>query len=256
VSVATVLWCFNVVLLVLLAWLAWFVILGRKDKINERRVRNLDEARRYLEAIPGAAALIDAWCAMPPDSVRRGGPWNIFQLVSLLVAAPPEPVARIGEIAEEVIRQANSATSLMDDGLVRPKDLARDYGLITPELITALALAEPWVWFEVLVHGRGRWGYRPLNLRHVLDRLRVHAPDPDMRKSITLRLHGRDLHVQRAMSLPTVLALHLKHTISSPTVSVRTKVRQKKVAAAVRSELATGGLIPEVLQQSRQPEAW
>lgn len=256
VSVATAVWVLNLVLFVLLVWQGWFVLLGRSSRVNERRVRNLDEARQYLDAIPDSVELFDAWCALPTETVHRDGPWNTFQLVSLLAGAPPEPLERIRLMADEVIRQANSATSLLDDGLVRPKELAHDDGLITPELITALALAEPWVWLEVLVRGRGRWGYRPLNLRQVLDRLRAHVPDPDVRQAITLRLHGRDLVVQRAMSRPAVLALRLKHLFNSPTVGARTKVRQKKIAAAVRSDLARGGLIPDTLRLPHRPVAW
>jgi hypothetical protein len=178
-------------------------------------------------------------------------------MIWLLHDADTEDKRRVVEFANVTVVSANSAAALIDDGLARPLDLVTHDTVVTPELITSLALAEPFVWYDTLVNGRGRWGYRAPQLRRIFNQLRANANDPDLREFITVQLHNRTFNIQSKMGWWKTSFLRVRHHIVSPTINARSKVRQKEIAFKIQKQLDSSyGIVHSTLTNPSLPEAW
>lgn len=256
ISFAGLLWVINFALLVIsLRFLVW-VLQGRGNRINEQRVANLAEANGYLEEVGPASDLIAAWRAVAANAPRPKRFHNLDPLVQMIYwlwDGRSDDVQRVRDLATAVINNANNAAALVDEGLVRPIEFVKYEVAVTSDLMTSLALAEPVVWYEALVNGRGRWGYRVPQLRRVLDRLRAHSSDPELWNEVALSLNDRTFLLQGRMSLASRLLLRLGHIFLSPTIGPRSKVRQKTLASEIQAKLTD--IVNPVLT-SQRPILW
>ncbi len=239
----------------LLLWLADVVLaaltlvaarsmLGRKvRRAGRERLGFLDDAIRHLEQLPKTEAMRHAWrtiLSRPVPPSDAGDP-----LVSAIYALEHSYHAAVDALRDAVVPQVNlinKFAELVDEGLVRPKDVARLYPDIHLKLLSHLALIEPFIWYESIFQGRGRWGYRALRLKMVFEKLRPITASGAIRSPLVLEIGGLFF-----LALPSVTTLEriwasLRLSVRSPTITSRSKVAQVAQRNNLGARLRDAGL--------------
>jgi hypothetical protein len=77
-------------------------------------------------------------------------------------------LAQAKKLANTSVNAINDMSELIDFGLVSPRQFFRRNLVDFESLLIELAFLEPYIWYEVVVTGRGRWGLRTVQLARIL----------------------------------------------------------------------------------------
>jgi hypothetical protein len=254
-TTAHVLWVINLVFFVAVVYFSRCVLLGRRAKVQEQRDIFLDEAKRSLSGVPRLSDLVQQWNEVLRDENIDGRKLSVTTMILALDNTNeelPEAVEGLRKLCEQAVNACNTATMLIDDGLLRPKDL-EDAGSRSEQIerLLSLALVEPFIWFHSIVRGRGRWGRRPLRLLQILSELRARSHYPEVRDKLTVRLAGSEREFFDRMSGLARARSWTKFAFNRPTINVRSKLKQGRHEDRLRVELR--GL--EVATTSQDPSS-
>ena len=242
-TISLALWLVNLVLAALTLAMARSLLRLRVWRARRERLRFLAEAIRYLDQLPQSDAMQHAWRTILSRSTataRAGDP-----LISAIYALEHSYDSAVDALRDAVVPQVNlinQFAELVDEGLVRPRDIARLYPKLHLRLLRNLALIEPFVWYESIFQGRGRWGYRTLRLKTIFTILRPISPLQTVRSPLVLEVS--DLFF---LALPSVTAIEriwatARLSVRSPTITSRSKVAQVAQRSALRAKLRETGL--------------
>ncbi len=235
------LWILNAVLILLVLWTGYGVTGARRARSRhtaaEQQALVADAFRRRVDV----ADLVQAWeriLERPPT----GSSWlSSRRLVARLCEAKPDSVVSLRAVARPMVNSHNDVAAAIDDGLVRPRAFIRRYPDLHLEMLRELALLEPFIWFESLVSGRGRWGYGPLHLKAVLQDLRAASDDGSVWSEIGVQVFGKDYVVFPRLNVAERQVLRLWRFIKRPHINVRTKLRQRQYSYKLAAELRADG---------------
>lgn len=227
-----ILWVLNVALL-------FAVALQVRLYVHARRRRRTGDGREFLRSAvsqlhSGSAtevartaiegALIESSAVLH----RLPSTFVPERTIMVLARASGDWVDAVRRTVNPRINEFNSFCELIEEGILRPIDLVRESPQLHRELIEELSLLEPFIWYQAILGGRGRWGFRALQLLEALARLRAVSPDSDLRRDMEITV---DEYVVRIWPSVSTLQhwLELAGSAFRPhTLSVRSKVRQNK----------------------------
>ncbi len=242
--VARVFWILDGVIFLVTLYYARQVVRSRRGRGRALRASQHARAAGHLKTRPPIEQLIAAWEAVlerPP--VSRKWP-EVERLVARLCEADQGRVQELRHVALSFVNIDNDLAGRIDDRLLRASDFVRRNPELHQELLKELALLEPFIWFESLMTGRGRWGYGPLHLRTVLRQLRPLSPDPLVRGRLNIELLGRQYEVEDGLSALRGALGYLRSRLRPPRISVRTKLRQNRRAVRCARRLRQAGYEP------------
>lgn len=201
--------------------------------------------------------LTEAWIFISGSELPRTRLPSEVEMVRQLESMPPDRRRQLLKVEDKSTSRLNEFCAYIDDGLVRPRDLFREDPQLHLILLRECSLTAPGIWYRSLIDGRGRRGFRVLQLQRVLRRLRPLSPLLEVRQAIEVEVGGRQIVVEPATkSVFRPLAILLAK-IHSPTITTRGKLRQNARAKSLARELEKCGLQPVDLgQQSESPISW
>lgn len=241
---ATVLWGLNAALLIVIAVLARNVVGARRFRFRNQRRKILVKAISELPPPQQSDDLAAAW-SLVLDSVSGATLAHATGLPKRILAlelADDDVVQLFRPDLTRAVNSYNDLCALIDDGLLRPKDIAKKYPVDHQNILLALNLLEPFIWYESILRGRGRWGFRVARLRHILEELRPASPRPSLQRARRVEVRGLVLMDLREIRPFVRFWRSMKLAIRSPTINVRSKVRQEKYRAKLADELAALGV--------------
>jgi hypothetical protein len=145
---------------------------------------------------------------------------------------------------------------MIDEGILRPIDIVRGDPALHQDLLHELALLEPFVWYESILRGRGRWSFRPLQLREELEQLRAVSPSASLREAMSYSIGDLRMYDLPALGLLKRVLERGRAPFWPRTITTRTKVRQRHQKAALKQELrhADSSLFP--ITAKPRPVEW
>ncbi len=248
---AWITWACVIVLIAIQARVVFWLVRGfRADQTAARDGWCLD-AQHILANCPSpekaATRLWAAGVEVEGPLIGRAG--SLPGLIDSIARVAQDPLIydeHARKLVEDVLDMTNpTICEWIDDGLIHPRHLfARESG--DAKLVTLLALIEPFVWYESLVEGRGRWGYRPIFLGALARRYRTSTLASPARHALTLDL-SIDGRPRRLLVAERVEGWELARGLlvarfRSRTITARTKRRQERQARRIRSALASRGI--------------
>ena len=239
---AHVLWLMNVLLALYTLRVALLTMVNRGSVKRMRRAESIRDAEAAFRAVPRYQVLVPHWESVLASVSMPGQKLSITRMILALDDAPASVVNDLRTETRAVINPCNTAAALVDEGLLRSRDLGAIDAATQLNVMVCLALSEPFVWFESIKVGRGRWGYRPLQITRLLKELRATSPSPAARARMTVLLSGRDRLVLDQMSGKRAAFLRLKFYVKAPTINVRSKTRQNLERRRLAAELSRLGM--------------
>ncbi|HEY3904720.1 MAG TPA: hypothetical protein VGM14_12495 [Streptosporangiaceae bacterium] len=236
------LWLINLVLAAATVVMLRNVLSLRVRLSRQERLRFLEEAVLYLDDLPSPDAMVDAWQTILSRSVNATRPDDaMISAIYALEHSYDAVVEALRDAVKPQVNLINKFGELADEGLVRPMDIVRLHPDIHIRLLKHLAIIAPFIWYEAILSGRGRWGYRPLRLKAVFENLRPASPRESIRSPLVLEVEGHFF-----LALPSVTALerawaYFRLSIRSPTITVRSKVAQIAKRHAIEAQLREAG---------------
>lgn len=255
-EVAQVLWGIDVALLLVTGYSAVQTARGLGEAQRADAAAANGEASARLEGRPPLVDLEMAWGRV----IRRpppGDDWpGVRRLIADLCHADDEAVADLRGVVERSVNCYNHLAMRMDQGVVRASEFVRRYPALHRAALADLALVEPFVWYDSLVGGRGRWGYRPIQLARILHQLRPLSDDASLCRAIGVTVLGRSYVVEKEIRIPRRVLLHARCLVKQPTINVRTKVKQKRRASNLREWLTSSGYAVAQADPGRGAVEW
>lgn len=252
-STPHVLWVINAALLVLTLILARDVVGTRVQRHQEDREAILESVVKDLSDRPSSEELQRVWADVLLDvSLPEIPPaQTIIRAIAVLDAATDSNITSMREVVTRHINILNDAAAYIDEGLLRPRDIVKYYPSIHSALLTDLAMMVPFIWYQSLLRGRGRWGYRIVRLKAIMEELRAVSPREDIRGPLVVAV--ADLQLLSLPGLPTFQRLRrlARLWVRSPTIDVHSKLGQLKERDRLARQLRLIGLS---VVQSRAPE--
>lgn len=239
-----VLWALNLALLLAVLVLGWDVFGARRHRLRSQRRGVLAAAVNSLPRASLVEDLLAAW-TLVIESGRPG--WTkvsvgMAQRVVALDLADDEVLRLVRHDFNDAVNELNKLCALIDEGLVRPKDIVRTYPRDHERLLTALHLLEPFIWYESILRGRGRWGFRVTELCRITKLLRPVSKRRVLQEKYHLEICGLTI-----MALPEIhpiarLSRLALLSLRSPTINVRSKLNQAKYRDSLARELSELGV--------------
>ena len=251
------LWSLNGVLLVLTAVMARDVISTRGARARLERELMLRSFRSVIESRPSLQDLRSAWSSIldsTEGSASRGA--EVVDLLAILESARDELVEHLRTTVESYVNSVNDAAALVDEGLVRPKDLVRLVPALHEALLMEIPLVRPVIWFESILRGRGRWGYRVLRLGVVLEELRAVSPRARIRGPYCVEIADKVFASSGACDGLTRALRVVRLAIKSPSIDVRSKLRQMQERVALVDRLRLAGTLGPADPAEVRPVEW
>ena len=253
-TVSAILWVLDGLLLAIAVVNAREVIPARGPRARKHRAETLRTGLASLSARPSAEELRGRWVdVLGEESPAGRATAALVDIVNLVAAAHPDDVDALRATCRDSVNAYNKLATWVDDGLVRPKDVARAYSREHLLIIEELTLVEPFIWYESLVGGLGRWGYRVLALRDALVGVRCASPRSAASSRITVVVGGVQFLQLQPVPWPIAHIKRMLLKIKSPTIDVHKKVAQNKQAAQLASVLLTASTGNE---SSRRAVPW
>jgi hypothetical protein len=242
-SVAHVLWIINIPLTLLALFLARDTFSVRRRRARDSRRRFLEEGLIHLRQLPDAGPIREGWAAVIGQSIADED-MSKAQILAIraLEHANVRTVAALYELVKTDINLMNKFAELVDEGLVRPMDIARQYPDQHAALLDHLALVAPFIWYESIFRGRGRWGYRVLRLKTIYERLRVVSPRPSLRGPLELEVGGIHFLALESVTAAERVLGFVRLAIRSPTINVRSKLAQVRERITMMAKLREVGV--------------
>lgn len=244
-TIANFWWALSGVLVLLIVRQLRTLHRNRQGSIRTDQDQWLERAVQSLADRPDAPSLVNALGRCAPDGlaqVRR-------------IADFPSTTARLtAEIASSLSRHAvlptvekavnswNAVGELIDDGLVRSKELFGRNDQLHRDALIELTFLEPMIWHESLVAGRGRWGYRVLQLSELARQLRCNTFSSAVLDEVRSPLPFGELVVAPRLGWGKQLLGRLSNAVHRRTITAKTKMRQEKRAVTMRRELMRRGV--------------
>lgn len=235
------LWVLNFILLLLAA---------RQFRlfVHTRRRRRTGDAREFLHS-----AILELRSGSRTDIARTALEGCVVEARSLGVDPPtartPEDAILLlaratGDWVDAVrasatprINEINMFCELIEEGILRPIDLVRESPSLHGRLVEELTLLEPFIWYQAILGGRGRWGFRALQLLEALGRLRAVSPNAKLRTEYVVQAEGLAVRTWPAVS-PMRRRLELIRALFRPhALSVRSKVLQNRKRDQIEARL-------------------
>ena len=220
-----------------------YVLRGRSSRVRKKRVAMIEEASFELDQLPVVDVLVQHWMPIVGGRSILSETLSANRMVICLSETDAATVDRLRKACQDVVNRCNKVANLIDLGLLRPKELVRSRSDLHAELLSLLALIEPFVWFDSIVLERGRWGYRPLQLRVIMSKLRPVSPNPSVYEAIEVHIGSKKYVAEFAVGRIRRIAMLILYKIQSPTIDVRSKVTMGKRALQVRGELRALGVV-------------
>lgn len=242
-SVAHALWLVNLILLFFTLFMARDVFSVRGRRAREGRRRFLMEMVARLEQLPEPDDMKDAWrTILSKSSVKAAVDDLLVSAICALENASDADVDALRRVIVPRVNLINQVAEFVDQGLVRPRDITRMHPRIHADLLDQLPLMTPFIWYESILQGRGRWGYRVLRLRTIFEKLRPISSRVAIKGPIVLEVEDWFF-----LALPSVTLIGqawsiCRLSIRSPTINVRSKVAQTRQRSRLESKLQEAGL--------------
>jgi hypothetical protein len=242
VSLVQGLWLINLVLVAVAVVMLRNVLSLRVRRARRERLRFLEEAVQYLDDLPNPDVMVGAWQTILSRSASSARPDDA--MISAIYALEHSYDAAVEALRDAVKPQVNLINKfgeLADEGLVRPMDIVRLHPDIHIRLLKHLAFMAPFIWYEAIVSGRGRWGYRPLRLKTVFEKLRPASPRESIRSPLVLEIEGQFFQALSSVTALERVWAYFRLSIRSPTITVRSKVAQIAERRAIEAKLREAG---------------
>jgi len=255
-ALAHALWVLNALLAAASAYLTIQVVRGRGERIRAERAETQADASRILMGRPAATDIFAAWQLVLGDAADFPAVLTNEGFVAALCEADRTAVSAMREAVERSVRSYNDFATLVDEGIIQPRGFVRRFPDLHRSALIDLALMEPFIWYDSLVCGRGRWGYRPLQLKWILDRSRPISDDANLCRRLDVVMFERSCAMYRRIRLPERTYLRITGFIWPPTISVHTKLRQKKYARTLRNTLQRRGFAVASAERATTGMGW
>lgn len=196
-----------------------------------------------LEQLPEPGEIKDAWrTILSKSSVKAAVDDLLVSAICALENASDADVEALRRVIAPRVNVINQVAEFVNEGLVRPRDITRMHPKIHAVLLDQLPLMTPFIWYESILQGRGRWGYRVLRLRTIFEKLRPISPRVAIRGPLVLEIQDWFF-----LALPSVTFIEqawsiFRLAIRSPTINVRSKVAQTRQRSRLESKLQEVGL--------------
>jgi len=241
-SWAVTLWVVTAILLILLLATIYLTWRARQPGAKERRQETYRDAISQLESLAPHKRLAAGWTALVKAKSPDRQPSTPQTLLLLLYNAGPDAIADLRSISAPNIRQINEFARLVDEGLLSLKDLAADHSVLHRELLFQVALLSPIIWYESLIAGLGRIGYRVLQLGPILGWLRCYSDSGTISDELVVQIAGHDLLVCDEQTRVHRLVYRSIGLLWRPTITTRRKVRQNQEASDLLEHLHAAGV--------------
>lgn len=266
-----IVWATSVVGLLAIIVGAANALKGRGPRARAARETQFAEALRFLtpgptgKSIPKTEVLEGHWekilrCAVE-DGAEIPDPGNSPEGLHEHLLAAVEVLHRVDSVnidlyrealatATEYINYVNRFAARVDDELVRPIHLVRQEPDLHHDLLSGLPMVAPFIWYESLVKGRGRWGYRPARLGEIFMQLRAVSEDWEATFQNDVRVTIRVDQPPSTLVLASYPAIsrarrrfsRLRYLYRTPTINRRSKSAQTKTATRIRGALSRRGI--------------
>ncbi|MDN3351972.1 hypothetical protein [Actinomadura sp. DC4] len=242
-SVAHVLWILNVPLVLFAVVLGSDTMFLRRRRARETRQHFLEEAEGYLSELPETGPMLDAWAAVIGQAIVSADMNNAqIWAICALECADDRAVADLRELVTRDVNIMNKFAALVDEGLVRPIDVARQYPGRHAALLNHLALVAPFIWYVSILGGRGRWGYRMLRLKTIFEQLRVVSSRRHLRAPLEIEVGGIHFLALESVTAAERVLGWVRLQMRSPTINVRSKLAQARERVAISVKLMEAGV--------------
>lgn len=238
---ALILWCTALVLVAAAIVAGVLQVRGRRPDERATRAEVLRDAQAALSNLPVVAVLLNEWdrvLVYPPSPDSR---FSRERALRVLCDSSDNDLVELRAVAANAINVINRVAEMVDQGLVRPRALCRASPTLHHELLITIALLEPIVWFESLLRGRGRHGYRVLQFGRVLDVLRASSSESQVREAIAVELAGRSLEVYPRVGVARSFIRSIALRFNEPSIDTGTKVEQNRRARVLIRDLKEDG---------------
>lgn len=230
-ELSTILWMTDALLACLILINARDVLSPRGSKMRRRRLEILNEVVAATSNRPGVDEILAAWEPIAVSSKgSRQGEDDLSRCIAALDAAQDIDVEALRTVCLKTINAVNVLGSHVDEGLIRPKDLVRSHPALHSALLFELHAVRPVIWYESLVRGRGRWGYRVAQMGGILCELRAASSRPQLWAAKRLCLEELTFLDLPRLNTFHRFALRLGLKFRSPTIDVKSKLRQRRQA--------------------------
>jgi hypothetical protein len=234
------------ILLVLVAVIAYRTLLARSGATKAFVADNMDTVQHAITGRPSFDELLEAWTPIVTvDDVRqdlvkaRPDLAPIFRLYH----SNDDDVAKLRQVVERYVNCVNPGIcEPLDEGIISLEYFLRRYPETHRQLLEELPLVVPFVWFEVLVRRRGRWGYRVAQLYELVKRLRECSDMTPLHGHMTIAVNGYPF-----ANYPRVTPIRqayrgVKEFDSPCRISRRTKLIQQQKVKLMRDDLRDLGV--------------
>lgn len=252
-----ILWGLNAALFVALIVQLRLYIHSRLNRRTQNRREFLEESIGELRSGCVTPDIRVAWEGALLDTDYRAGPGSLVHSIVILARASGEWVDEVRHACSPRINELNTFCELIEEDILRPIDLVSESPELHMQLLEELSLLEPFIWYQATLGGRGRWGFRPLQLLEALVRLRAVSPDPDIRGHLTFGVEDRVIRDFRPISMRRRLAELVISRFAPHTLTVHSKMRQNKQRIRIVDQL--GRTAPELHPPApphRRPVEW
>ena len=219
-----------------------------------RRARRATDREEHLGAIedlregPLTDTLTTAWEFVAVETpLTRWPADNLTRAILALQSASDEWVDLIRKESLNRVNKLNEVCELIDEDMLRPIDLVKTNVDLHAALLHELSLLEPFIWHQAIFGGRGRWGFRPLQLLDALRALRAISPTPTIRRPISFAIDGQVLYTLPEITPSARLRELVGARFAPRRITVRTKIRQNALRNRLVDQVreVAGDLLPE-----------
>jgi hypothetical protein len=240
-TLARWLWAINALTFAVAVLLAKYVLQGRRPRVRRQRSEMIALSKSFLASRTPLDDLQQAWTGVGPLRPLDHFFPERLRAIGILCESGDAEIITLRRAVEAWVKAVNDFAELVDQGLVRPKDFVLREPDIHLKLLQEAALVEPYVWYESLVCGRGRWGYRPVQLKRILEQLRAVSRSRALVAAIDVVVDGAQRRILPEMSRWARGRGQLTSKLRSPTITTRTKRRQAALAEDLAEELKRCG---------------
>lgn len=191
---------------------------------------NGDENAFYaLRHAFNAAEAPDGWS----ESAYREGIVARVRIVAGRARSDDAQYRREVALVKHVVNAYNDVADLVDNDLVEVEPVLKTYHL---PMIREMFIAEPYLWHEAVVLGRGRWGFRALRLGEIARE--YHRMNPIHRGTVAADDDKAPILARLEPTRVRRLAWWLRRRfIGYPRITHRSKLQQMRTAETFRRAL-------------------
>lgn len=252
-----IIWLINLFLVLVILKFGREVVRNRRQKSRSEKTKYISAALAELGDVSAwEAELTGAWQSLLSQAAEGASLIDPVDAVVVLSRAKAQADLVQEAVVRPVVNRLNRFAAFLDEGLAKPSEIFKQHPDVHEVLLRILPLVVPFIWYESIVRGVGRWGYRVLRLNEISVEHRALSPRERVRGPVEVEVDGRKLSSIEGIGTRKRVFLLIRLWIRSPSIDTRSKVRQMAQRERLAARIASRDIATASTSVSRETIEW